>query len=194
LLAIIWQAQQEQSATLRRLQEGVDRLSLASQEAQAERPPPPLPPLPPPLELPWSGDAEHLARLASELQRAHAEQQRIAAAAAATAAAAAVDHASEEETHRAIDLALLSLMRDEPAADVARGPLPAAEALIDAVPTLELEDGAAACPCPVCLGELAGVVSLLPCGSKEGPHAFHTPCLRAWLRLHNSCPTCRAQL
>ncbi|RLN07098.1 putative RING-H2 finger protein ATL69 [Panicum miliaceum] len=46
--------------------------------------------------------------------------------------------------------------------------------------------------CPVCLEEYEAkdVVRVLPaCG-----HAFHAPCIDAWLRQHPTCPVCRASL
>ena len=48
------------------------------------------------------------------------------------------------------------------------------------------------CRCPVCLEEYEAkdVVRVLPaCG-----HAFHAPCIDAWLRQHPTCPVCRASL
>ncbi|OEL16704.1 hypothetical protein BAE44_0022276 [Dichanthelium oligosanthes] len=48
------------------------------------------------------------------------------------------------------------------------------------------------CRCTVCLEEYEAkdVVRVLPaCG-----HAFHAPCIDAWLRQHPTCPVCRASL
>jgi hypothetical protein len=48
------------------------------------------------------------------------------------------------------------------------------------------------CRCTVCLEEYEpkDVVRVLPaCG-----HAFHAPCIDAWLRQHPTCPVCRASL
>lgn len=98
------------------------------------------------------------------------------------------------------------------------GPPPASDTAISAVPETRLVGAAAqACACPVCLADLgAGAVRCLPCGKAGVPHAFHSTCIeqarqprrhaiivcvasahapaRQWLKLHNSCPVCRAVL
>ncbi len=77
------------------------------------------------------------------------------------------------------------------------GPAPASAAAIDALPALHLAvagcDGTA---CPVCLCDLGAEapVKAMPCGTVHVPHAFHAHCIERWLRLHNSCPTCRTAL
>eukprot|EP00127_Corallochytrium_limacisporum_P005523 Clim_evm40s207 gene=Clim_evmTU40s207 len=45
--------------------------------------------------------------------------------------------------------------------------------------------------CSVCLEEYTtgGEVKIMPCG-----HFYHPGCIEQWLSLHNSCPTCRAEL
>lgn len=44
--------------------------------------------------------------------------------------------------------------------------------------------------CSICLGGLMELMKVLPvCG-----HGFHSQCVDPWLRLHASCPLCRASL
>jgi hypothetical protein len=80
------------------------------------------------------------------------------------------------------------------------GPPPASVEAIRAVPELRLCGAGAALDaacCPVCLTDLACgdvAVKAMPCGSVRVPHAFHAHCIERWLRMHNSCPTCRAAL
>lgn len=76
------------------------------------------------------------------------------------------------------------------------GAPPASAAAIDAVPEVQLTDvDAMAASCAICLADLGcGAVKSLPCGAARVPHAFHAQCINAWLRLHNSCPTCRASI
>jgi hypothetical protein len=102
LLAVIWAAQQEQSAALRRLQAGVDRLleRADDQHRVGEAVPEPQP-----LQMPWS---DEMNRLAVQVQRAHVEQQRLVAAATATVAASHLAVADEDSL--AVDSALLSLI------------------------------------------------------------------------------------
>ncbi|PUZ75905.1 hypothetical protein GQ55_1G247700 [Panicum hallii var. hallii] len=70
--------------------------------------------------------------------------------------------------------------------------------VVTTFPTVKLGDGGPQRPpvqeaqCPVCLEEYEAkdVVRVLPaCG-----HAFHAPCIDAWLRQHPTCPVCRASL
>ncbi|KDO19736.1 hypothetical protein SPRG_15066 [Saprolegnia parasitica CBS 223.65] len=42
--------------------------------------------------------------------------------------------------------------------------------------------------CVICMGAMDDGAIELPCG-----HHFHTNCIDAWLRLRNTCPTCRYQ-
>jgi len=70
--------------------------------------------------------------------------------------------------------------------------------VVTTFPTVKLGDGGPQRPpvqeaqCTVCLEEYEAkdVVRVLPaCG-----HAFHAPCIDAWLRQHPTCPVCRASL
>ncbi|CAL4887574.1 unnamed protein product [Urochloa decumbens] len=72
--------------------------------------------------------------------------------------------------------------------------------VVTAFPTVKLGDGGPQqrpevqeeSQCTVCLEEYEAkdVVRVLPaCG-----HAFHAPCIDAWLRHHPTCPVCRASL
>lgn len=49
--------------------------------------------------------------------------------------------------------------------------------------------------CSICLEEMkvGEVCSALPC-SETVNHKFHAKCVRTWLRDHNTCPTCRAEV
>ncbi|KAB8087591.1 hypothetical protein EE612_011933, partial [Oryza sativa] len=63
------------------------------------------------------------------------------------------------------------------------------EAAIESIALARYRAGAGmlgATDCPVCLGEFRDgeLLRLLPkCG-----HAFHVPCIDAWLRAHVNCP------
>lgn len=75
------------------------------------------------------------------------------------------------------------------------GAPPASAAAIAALPDIVLDSVEAEASCAICLAELGcGPAKALPCGTGNVPHAFHAQCIGAWLRLHNSCPTCRARL
>ena len=76
------------------------------------------------------------------------------------------------------------------------GAPPASAAAIAALPDIELGATEAEASCAICLTELGqcGPTKALPCGSGNVPHAFHAQCITAWLRLHSTCPTCRARL
>jgi hypothetical protein len=69
------------------------------------------------------------------------------------------------------------------------------EAAIESIALARYRAGAGmlgATDCPVCLGEFRDgeLLRLLPkCG-----HAFHVPCIDAWLRAHVNCPLCRAHV
>jgi len=73
------------------------------------------------------------------------------------------------------------------------GPPPANAAMRASLPDVLLRS-AEEQPCPVCLTDLGCSAKAMPCGSARVPHAFHALCIDSWLRLHNSCPTCRAAL
>lgn len=49
--------------------------------------------------------------------------------------------------------------------------------------------------CPICLDEFDSerLITRTPCGESRG-HAFHTECLRGWLRMARGCPLCRTDL
>jgi hypothetical protein len=76
------------------------------------------------------------------------------------------------------------------------GAPPASAAAIAALPDIELGAVEAEASCAICLTELGlcGPIKALPCGIGNVPHAFHAQCITAWLRLHSTCPTCRARL
>ncbi|KAL3074533.1 hypothetical protein niasHS_015363 [Heterodera schachtii] len=47
--------------------------------------------------------------------------------------------------------------------------------------------------CPICLSEfeVGETATKLPC---EGKHKFHTECIGQWLKMQNTCPSCRATI
>nr|CAD1822262.1 unnamed protein product [Ananas comosus var. bracteatus] len=64
-------------------------------------------------------------------------------------------------------------------------------ATISAMPTFAYKEGEfGATECAVCLGALeeGEAVRLLP----NCKHVFHVECVDTWLRLHSTCPVCRA--
>lgn len=73
------------------------------------------------------------------------------------------------------------------------GPAPVPESVIDAIPTIKIEQTHLEidAECPVCKEELkvGSEARELPC-----KHIFHSDCIVPWLRLHNSCPVCRHEL
>uniref|UniRef100_A0A0A9G5F5 RING-type E3 ubiquitin transferase n=1 Tax=Arundo donax TaxID=35708 RepID=A0A0A9G5F5_ARUDO len=100
------------------------------------------------------------------------------------AAAATADHAGDAYVVEAIN--------------VERGINGLEPSVVTSFPTVKFGDRSQLPPvqeksqCTVCLEEYAAkdVVRVLPaCG-----HAFHAPCIDAWLRQHPTCPVCRASL
>lgn len=71
----------------------------------------------------------------------------------------------------------------------ARGPSPAPQSAIDAVPTVHVTDPALLCA--ICKDDLplASPARRLPCS-----HLYHSDCIVPWLSQHNSCPVCRSGL
>ena len=51
---------------------------------------------------------------------------------------------------------------------------------------------AGTCECSICMSEfhVDTIVKKLP----NCNHIFHCDCIDAWLRMHNSCPVCRAEI
>tara|TARA_E500000178_G_C16708585_1_gene611658 strand:+ start:167 stop:733 length:567 start_codon:yes stop_codon:yes gene_type:complete len=43
--------------------------------------------------------------------------------------------------------------------------------------------------CPICLDNISNKYTILKCN-----HVFHNSCIKAWLKTHNDCPTCRTYL
>ena len=75
------------------------------------------------------------------------------------------------------------------------GSQPAPTSALSELPRAVLDDACQGAACPVCLAELGGdPVCLLPCGTKQTPHAFHPACILQWLQRRNSCPVCRSAL
>lgn len=74
-----------------------------------------------------------------------------------------------------------------------RGPPPAAQDAIDAIPTVRVDQESVDNKedCPVCKEEfvLDEEVMKLDCN-----HRFHPDCLKRWLAIRNTCPVCRFKL
>ncbi|XP_038978489.1 E3 ubiquitin-protein ligase RZF1-like [Phoenix dactylifera] len=70
-----------------------------------------------------------------------------------------------------------------------RGPSPAPQASIDALPSVQISNPSLLCA--VCKDEfpLHSNARQLPCS-----HLYHSDCIVPWLSLHNSCPVCRFRL
>merc|ERR1719506_3275565 len=87
-----------------------------------------------------------------------------------------------------LDLVLMMSEMDGP-----QGAPPAPDNAIASLPEIVVDpndetQGLAGESCPVCMDSFAAGhrVHQLPCG-----HSFHIGCVDRWLRMHNSCPTCR---
>ncbi|KAK9124954.1 hypothetical protein Scep_013800 [Stephania cephalantha] len=74
-----------------------------------------------------------------------------------------------------------------------RGPPPAAQSSIDAMPTVKITQRHLRTDshCPVCKDrfELGSEARQMPCN-----HIYHADCIIPWLVQHNSCPVCRHEL
>lgn len=74
-----------------------------------------------------------------------------------------------------------------------RGPPPAAQSSIDAMPTVKISQRhlRTDAHCPVCKDkfELGSEARQMPCN-----HMYHADCIVPWLVQHNSCPVCRLEL
>jgi len=76
--------------------------------------------------------------------------------------------------------------------------------LIDSLPLVEYDPhlfddsgnrGTYPASCAICLDTFAESegITRVPCGARSH-HAFHTECLRGWLRFASTCPLCRKSL
>ncbi|KAA8532971.1 hypothetical protein F0562_032912 [Nyssa sinensis] len=81
-----------------------------------------------------------------------------------------------------------SLLRDLMNKD---GQPPASKASIEAMPSVEIDEGDEDGECVICLEEfeVAGVAKAMPC-----KHKFHGKCIEKWLGIHGSCPVCRYKM
>ncbi|KAL2326889.1 hypothetical protein Fmac_020316 [Flemingia macrophylla] len=68
---------------------------------------------------------------------------------------------------------------------------PASRESIEALPSVEVEEGCGDLECVVCLEEfgVGGVAKKMPC-----KHKFHSGCIEKWLGIHGSCPVCRYEM
>ena len=71
-----------------------------------------------------------------------------------------------------------------------QGSQAASSSVIDNIPLIRI-DIAPEDPCPICQEDfpIGTQVASLPCS-----HIFHADCIKNWLRLRNTCPTCRHEL
>lgn len=75
-----------------------------------------------------------------------------------------------------------------------RGPPPASQLSIDAMPTVKISERhlrSGDSHCPVCKEsfELGSKAREMPC-----KHLYHSDCIVPWLEQHNSCPVCRHEM
>ncbi|KAG6492866.1 hypothetical protein ZIOFF_047834 [Zingiber officinale] len=74
-----------------------------------------------------------------------------------------------------------------------RGPPPASQSSIDAMPTIKINQRhhQGESHCPVCkeMFEVGSEAREMPC-----KHLYHTECIIPWLEQHNSCPVCRFKM
>lgn len=75
-----------------------------------------------------------------------------------------------------------------------RGPPPASQSSIDALPTLKISKRhlrSGDSHCPVCIEsfELGSKAQEMPC-----KHLYHSECIIPWLEQHNTCPICRYEM
>ncbi|KAA8529418.1 hypothetical protein F0562_033783 [Nyssa sinensis] len=81
-----------------------------------------------------------------------------------------------------------SLLRDLESKD---GQPPASKASIEAMQSVEIDEGNEDGECVICLEEweVGGVAKEMPC-----KHRFHEKCIEKWLEIHGSCPVCRYKM
>lgn len=74
---------------------------------------------------------------------------------------------------------------------VKSGRPPASKESIDAMASVEIEEGCEDLECVVCLEEfgVGGMAKEMPC-----KHRFHQNCIEKWLGIHGSCPVCRYEM
>ncbi|XP_074575249.1 putative E3 ubiquitin-protein ligase RHC1A [Curcuma longa] len=74
-----------------------------------------------------------------------------------------------------------------------RGPPPASQSSIDAMPTIKINQRhlQGESHCPVCkeMFEIGSEAREMPC-----KHLYHAECIIPWLEQHNSCPVCRYKM
>ncbi|ORX50834.1 hypothetical protein DM01DRAFT_1408834 [Hesseltinella vesiculosa] len=86
---------------------------------------------------------------------------------------------------------LVSQLLEESQRD-AKGPPPASQRFIQAMPVIKKETLDSEETCIICKDVLQASqdkVTKMPCG-----HYFDQGCIQPWLELHNSCPMCRFQV